>query len=561
MAGYRLAAVELLRDQLLFTPRRVLREQVVRLYDLAVFDIRSQRTYPYDFICHRITGYRPASDAEALFEGGDLVADLSQMLLELSARAGPPATVFREPVYGLEELARLFVVSPRTILRWQEHTPLLGCYVEDDQGRRLVFRFAAVLRFVRDNPVLADGAVAEVLLSPRCRQRVMSAAHRSRKRSRTLSEFAEHLAGRLKLSSTLIEYVLELDRREHPHLGVYQALQPMLVEAERRRAAGLFSEGWRLCDIARELDCDRKAVYRAICREKAEEILTTEVAFVDSPEFHERGAEARIFAEPESVRLGEGDEPPRRGRKGTDLSRLPEDLPPYIRELYRTKLLTRERERWLFRKYNFAKFRMSEVREEVRRRRYAISLIRSYQRYQAEVLACRQELVRSNLRLVVSIVKRHLGPQTDFETLTSDGNISLLQAIEKFDYTKGFKFSTYASWAIIKNFAKSIPEENYRLRTYVTGVPELMDEVAAERAREAEPSPSVVSLRETVAALLPSLTEREQFILSARFGLPGAGSAEPQTLEQIGRHLSLSRERVRQLEKRALVRLRELIET
>lgn len=553
MAGYRLAAIELLRDQLLFTPRRVLREQVVRLYDLAVFDIRSQRTYPYDFICHRITGYRPASDAEALFEGGDLVADLSQMLLELSARAAPPATVFREPVYGLEELARLFVVSPRTILRWQEHTPLLGCYVEDDQGRRLVFRFAAVLRFVRDNPVLADGAVAEVLVTPCCRERVVATAHRSRKRTRTLSELAEHLARRLKLSPTLIEYVLELDRREHPHLGVYQALQPMLVEAERRRAAGLFSEGWRLCDIARELVCDRKAVYRAICREKAEEILTTEVAFVDSPEFHKRGAEARIFAELD--RVGDDGDPPAK-----DASRLPKDLPPYIRELYRTKLLTRERERWLFRKYNFAKFRMSEVREEVRRRRYAISLIRSYQGYQARVLACRQELMRSNLRLVVSIVKRHLGPQTDFETLTSDGNISLLKAIEKFDYTKGFKFSTYASWAIIKNFAKSIPEENYRLRTYVTGVPELMDEVAAERARESEPSPSVVSLRETVSTLLRLLTEREQFILSARFGLPGAGSAEPQTLEQIGRHLSLSRERVRQLQKRALVRLRELIE-
>ena len=554
MAGYRLALVELLKDQLLFTPRRVLKEHVVRLYDLVICHIHPHRIYPYDFVCHRITGYRPPSDAEALFEGRDLEADLSRMLLELSARAAPSPAVFREPVYRLEGLSRLFDVSLRTLLRWQEHAPLVGCYVEDDDGRRLVFRFAAVLRFIKDNPALVDGAVAQALVGSPCRHRVVTAAHRSRKRSRTLSQFAEHLARRLRLSPVLIEYVLEPDLRENPDLCVYQGFRPMLGEADRRRAADLFNEGWRLCDIARELDCDRKVVYRAICREKAEEILTTEVRYVDSPEFHARGAEARILAEPEAVQTDEDD------TSVAGASRLPGDLPPYIRELYRAKLLTPERERWLFRKYNFVKFRMCQLREEVRRRRHAISLIRAYQRYEAESLACRRELVRSNLRLVVSIAKRHLGPQTNFETLVSDGNMSLLQAIEKFDYTRGFKFSTYASWAIIKNFAKSIPEENYHLRTYVTGVPELMEEVAAQQARQGESSRPMGQLWDSVSALLGSLTEREQFILAARFGLPGTGSAEPRTLEAIGQHLSLSRERVRQLEKRALVRLRELVE-
>jgi len=560
MAGYRLALIELLRDQLLFTPRRVLKEHVLRLYDLVVFHIHPQQTYPYDFICHRITGYRPASDAEALFEGRDLEADLSQMLLELSARATPSPAAFREPTYSLEELAGLFAVSPRTLLRWQEHTPLMGCYVEDKRGRRLAFRFAAVLRFIRENPALTDETVAEALLTPGCREQVVAAAHRSRKRTRTLAELTEHLAHRLNLSPTLVEYVLAPDLQAHPGLGVYQGLQSRLGEAERRQAARLFDEGWRLCDIARELGCERKAVYRAICREKAEEILTTEVDFVDSAEFHEPAAEARIFDEAGALLPEDEGKPVRKGRKRRAPSPPSEDLPPYIRDLYRTKLLTPERERWLFRKYNFAKFRMGEVREEVRRRRYAISLIRAYQRYQGEVQACRRELVRSNLRLVVSIVKRHLGPQTDFETLVSDGNMSLLRAIEKFDYSKGFKFSTYASWAIIKNFAKSIPEENYRLRVYVTGVPELMDEVVAERAREPESNQAPSSLRETAATLLATLSEREQFIIAARFGLPGAGSPEPQTLEQIGRQLSLSRERIRQLEKRALTRLRELIE-
>ena len=573
MAGYRLAAIELLKDQLLFTPRRVLKEHVVRLYDLAVFQLHPQQTYPYDFICHRITGYRPASDAEALFEGRDLEADLSLMLLELSARAAPSAQAFREPTYSLEELARLWGVSPHTILRWQEHAPLFGCYVEEEGSRRLAFRFAAVLRFIRDNPALVDGVVAEALLSPACRKRVVAAARRTRKRSRTLSALAEHLGERLRLSPALVEHVLALDLRRNPGLGVYQGFQPTLSEAGRKRALELFEQGRRLADIGRELGCDRKTAYRSICREKAAAVLTSEVSCVDSPEFHQRRAEANILTEPESLRLADDGEP------AAEAHQLPEDLPPYIRELYRTKLLAPERERWLFRKYNFCKFRMSELREQIRRRPCAMSLIRAYRGFAAQALGCRRELVRSNLRLVVSIAKRHLGPQTDFETLVSDGNMSLLAAIERFDYGKGFKFSTYASWAIIKNFAKSIPEENYRLRVYLTGVPELMDEVAAERAlaggraRQAEPVSTggplsgpgrpATHLRETVFALLRSLTEREQFILSARFGLAAAADGEerePQTLEAIGQQLSLSRERVRQLERRALVRLRELVE-
>ena len=69
-------------------------------------------------------------------------------------------------------------------------------------------------------------------------------------------------------------------------------------------------------------------------------------------------------------------------------------------------------------------------------------------------------LIRSNLRLVVSIAKRHMKPRMSFFEMVSDGNMSLIRAIEKFDYTKGNKFSTYATWAIMKNYARSIPAEH-----------------------------------------------------------------------------------------------------
>ena len=77
-----------------------------------------------------------------------------------------------------------------------------------------------------------------------------------------------------------------------------------------------------------------------------------------------------------------------------------------------------------------------------------------------EAVATKNQIIRANLRLVVSIAKRHVGPDENFFELVSDGNMSLMRAVEKFDYARGNKFSTYASWAIMKNFARTIPDEH-----------------------------------------------------------------------------------------------------
>ena len=76
-----------------------------------------------------------------------------------------------------------------------------------------------------------------------------------------------------------------------------------------------------------------------------------------------------------------------------------------------------------------------------------------------EAVALKNQIIRANLRLVVSIAKRHVGPLENFFDLVSDGNMSLIRAVEKFDYARGNKFSTYATWAVMKNFARTIPDE------------------------------------------------------------------------------------------------------
>ena len=135
----------------------------------------------------------------------------------------------------------------------------------------------------------------------------------------------------------------------------------------------------------------------------------------------------------------------------------PSGLPPYLASMYETPLLNREQEQYLFRKMNYLKFKASTMRERLDPDRPSMVAMQHIARLYEQAVAVKNDIVRANLRLVISIAKRYaVGPTHLFE-LISDGNMSLIRAAEKFDFARGFRFSTYATWAIMKNFARTIP--------------------------------------------------------------------------------------------------------
>jgi RNA polymerase sigma factor (sigma-70 family) len=244
--------------------------------------------------------------------------------------------------------------------------------------------------------------------------------------------------------------------------------------------------------------------------------------------------------------------------------RIPRDAPPELASLYEMPLLTKPQEQHLFRKMNYLKYKAARLLEGMKTptgrintqklRTQDLDQIDAYLREANEV---KDLLIGCNMRLVVSIAKRHSGQTDNFFELLSDGNMSLMRAVEKFDYSRGNKFSTYASWAIMKNFARSIPEEKTRRERYVTGNEELFDAAPDQRTDEQEVVQAAEQATHKVNRLLEYLDPREREIIRLRAGLD---NSEGMTLEKIGEKLGITKERVRQLNVRAMKKLRGLVE-
>jgi len=152
-----------------------------------------------------------------------------------------------------------------------------------------------------------------------------------------------------------------------------------------------------------------------------------------------------------------------------------------------------------------------------------------------EAGAIRNRIIGSYLWLVVSIVKKCAGPCQDFFDLVSEGNVSLIRASARFDFARGVRFSTYATWAIINDFARRIPRDRSRRVRFATGREELLQDLTDYRDRDRADTMDQEQSRYMIRKLLGSLDSREKMIIIRRFGFAGdrlflMPTSEPQGL-------------------------------
>jgi len=536
-----------LRDQQTrYAPRERRLEQVQRA-EVLLGEIEGTRRYPYDYLCFRITGFRPDGWPALLLDGGDVQHDLRLFVEDLSATARQAVEHVDEPVLTVDEVGRRYNVSTRTVTRWRRQGLVARRFVID--GRTKVgFLESSLERFVTAHRSQVERGSRFRQLTEAEREEIIRRARRMalvRPGQAGLVEIARRIARKMSRSTETVRLTLRAYDRDHPDRAIFPGSVPSLDDEAKAQIYLRFRMGVSAEVLARQYGRTRSSVYRVINEMRAGRILGTKLELIDHPSFAMEGAGAAILAPMPEPADGK---PPRRPK-------APKGLPPYLSSLYEVPLLDREQEMHLFRKMNYLKKMAQDRRAKVEPSRAKTSDLDEIERLQEEALAVKNQIIRSNLRLVVSIAKRHVGPSNNFFELVSDGNMSLIRAVEKFDFSRGNKFSTYASWAIMKNFARTIPEENYRRDRFVTGHEEMFEAAADNRTDEHEYESALKRMQEAVKGMLGRLDERERKIIISRFGL---GGASEQTLEQLGRELGITKERVRQIESRAQDKLRKI---
>jgi RNA polymerase primary sigma factor len=172
----------------------------------------------------------------------------------------------------------------------------------------------------------------------------------------------------------------------------------------------------------------------------------------------------------------------------------------------------------------------------------------------------REYLVRTNLALVLAMAKRTRLGDIDFAEVVSEGNMALLRAVDKFNVDRGFKFSTYACRAILKAFSRtSMKASKYKTRFPVEFEPEYEKSDWADRRRDAVEEDCVDELKQIVDRNLAELSEVEQTVIRRRFNWQQQEES-PLTLEEVGQIIGVTKERVRQIQNKALTKIRLVME-
>ncbi len=542
-SDYKCGFIAELRDQQVrFAPRDRKLEQV-DCAERLLRDLKDGRDYNFEFISFRLTGFRPENAPVIKISTKDLRHDLLCFIEDLSEAANVAADDVAQPVHTVDDLSRMFNVSTKTISRWRRQGLVSRKFIFDGGRKRVGFLHTSVDQFVKNNREKVKRGERFSQLTSQDKEEIIERARRLAKVGGCPAEVTRRIASQVGRSVETIRYTIKQFDTDNPEISIFpNQTGPLNLEMKERIYAD-FQAGKSAESIARRYCRTRTTVYRVINEMRATAIMELPLDFMDNAEFHRKAAFKKIVDSP----MPELEKPARR-------TKAPAGLPRYLASLYEVALLNREQEQYLFRKYNFLKCKANKLRESLDVTRAKASLMDEVESLYDQAVKIKNRIVQSNLRLVVSIAKRHVNASEDFFQLISDGNMSLIRAVEKFDYSRGNKFSTYASWAIMKNFARTIPGEFRQRERFRPTSEELFLAHADQRSDQLSVEADQKRREEQISQIMESLDDREQAIIISRFGLDY--SEEPQTLKEVGARLGVTKERIRQIEARAINKLR-----
>ncbi|MGA2496904.1 MAG: sigma-70 family RNA polymerase sigma factor [Tepidisphaeraceae bacterium] len=544
MVKYRLQSVAELARQLVFAPHDVRSAQIGRAEDL-LHTLEPTKPYPLDFVVYRITDYRPKTGGDEMLAGAALQQDLALLIEAISDTLNLVAAHLSEPVLDIDDVCEKFNVTSKTIQRWRKRGLPSRRFIFADGRKRVGFLLSSVERFIRQHQQQVANSANFAQVTDAEVEEIVRQARRLAAFGCCESEIARRVAKRMRRSPLTMLHTLRKHDGEHPDEAVLTHAAPAIPAGDQAAVLLAWRGGDSMTSIAQRFGRPRSSLYPIIIEARAHRVIDRHVAFFDDPLYHGPDAAAAID---EIVRQQELADAP-----SAEQLRVPRDLPPCLQDLYRTPLLSKGGERALFLKFNYHKSHFAQARRRLDPELLRNRDLRTLEEHLHLAEETKKLIVKANLRLVASIARRHLRPGLTLPELVSDGNLSLMRAVESFDIHRGNRFSTYATLALMKGFARSVPEMLAGNRRHA-GIDETILEACAD-PRPRLPAERLAD-RDHVRQLMTRLSERERNVLSVRFGLGGQTALD--TYEEAGRRLGISKERVRQIEQGAIARLRQL---
>ncbi|MBN2377509.1 MAG: sigma-70 family RNA polymerase sigma factor [Sedimentisphaerales bacterium] len=576
MADFRCKNLGELLKQSKFAPEK---QRLIQLNacETLIRIIRPHTEYPWEFVCFHITGYRPRNYAlETRYSFNDLVNDLPIFAAELSRDMEITAEKYKGKTFTVETLAQKFDVCQKTINRWRSDG-LIGRYMRFENGRkRLVFTAAGVEHYIKNHQGQVRRGRQFSQIDPQERRKIIKTLEKfSRFCPDRRTEAIRRTARRFRRSNESIRKILSDHERQIVKGRIFEKRSDFIKADQRMEIADLFARGVPVKELMAQFSRSKSNIYRALNIHWAQQLINTRIEYIPSKEFSDRSLKMEILNE--SGDLFESSEQIKPApleeesvnNSADATSKGSKEKPAGVMESYwqdiRTgQLLTQRQEAFLFRKYNYLKYLADELCRNINLKNPRGTQVRKAQQYLRQAELIKDWLIRSNLRLVVSVARKHTHRESELLELISEGNLAAMNAVEKFDYTRGFKFSTYATWAIVKRFATYRTKLSRRSSQIIQETEQEPLEVAQDLRVEPSIVVAVESARKSLFDVMrETLEQRERTIVQEHFGLdeqqkvPGLRKAR--SLSQIADMVGLSKERVRQIELLALQKLRKVL--